>query len=478
MSRMTAGAGVIEVVGAPGTGKSTLASTLTRTRGTRIGPVLPAALRLVGLRALPSVLPAYATRPVREDGRRTLERMLRLVVISGRSPVDEPIVYDQGPAYTAARLRRIGAGAKPGGTWDRWWSTTLDRVAASLDLIVALDAPDAVLAERIEARSKDHAAKGVPPETRARVIEDMRAEIADTVADLVERGVQVVHLDARVSTEEMARRAWEAVTAASSERSVSPRGGDVRGGASAGVVVAVVGCDGSGKSLLARTLVEHLHDVPAEFIYFGSGDGPASFLRRPMKTARDRLLGGKSDPGRTVRARRRYPAAMNAARTVWALALAREKAGKLRRAERERRRGAVVICDRYPQDEVVGRNDGPLLGRWADSDSWWRRRLAEAERRPYREAARSGPDLVLRLGVDIPTASARRPELPLAYLAERIDLVGSLRFPGARCGVVELDGRRPAGDVFVDARSVIDGVRRRASASLPAAAREPIVGDG
>ena len=251
----------------------------------------------------------------------------------------------------------------------------------------------------------------------------------------------------------------------------------MRGDASVGVVVAVVGCDGSGKSLLARTLVEHLHDVPAEFIYFGSGDGPASLLRRPMKTARDRLLGGKSDPARTVRARRRHPAAMNAARAVWALALAREKAGKLRRAERERRRGAVVICDRYPQDEVVGSNDGPLLGRWADSDSWWRRRLAEAERRPYREAARSGPDVVLRLCVDISTASARRPELPSAYLAERIDVVGSLGFPGARCGVVELDGGRPADDVFVDACSVIDGVRRGVSPSSPAVAREAIVGD-
>ena len=223
MSRMKTRVGVVEVVGAPGTGKSTLASALTRTRGTRIGPVLPAGLRLAGVRALPSVFPAYAARPLREGGRRTFERMLRLVVISGCSPEDEPIVYDQGPAYTAARLRGIGAGAKPGGTWDRWWSVTLDRVAASLDLIVALDAPDAVLAERIGARPKDHAAKRVPPATAALVIDDVRAAIADTVADLVERGVQVVNLDARVSTEEMARRTWEAVRAASSERPVSAR---------------------------------------------------------------------------------------------------------------------------------------------------------------------------------------------------------------------------------------------------------------
>jgi hypothetical protein len=244
-----------------------------------------------------------------------------------------------------------------------------------------------------------------------------------------------------------------------------------------GIVVAVVGCDGSGKSLLAHTLTAGLADDRAVFVYFGSGDGPSSLLRRPMKAVRDRLLGGKSDPGRTAHARRRHPAAMGVARAVWALALAREKAGKLRRAERERRRGAVVICDRYPQDEVVGSNDGPLLGAWARSGSWWRRRLSQVERRPYREAAGSGPDVVLRLGVDLATASVRRPELPPTYLAERIALVDGLRFPGARAGVVDIDGRQPIDDVVALARSVIEATRRTGSTSRPAEVSDVVGGD-
>jgi hypothetical protein len=149
--------------------------------------------------------------------------MLRLVVLAERPTGRGPIVLDQGPTYTAARLREAGARALPGGAWDRWWSDALDRVAATLDLIVMLDAPDPVLAARIGERPKEHAAKGVPPTAAARAIDDVRLALEATVADLIDRGVHVVHLDARLPREQVASRGLSAIIAASGDRAAQVR---------------------------------------------------------------------------------------------------------------------------------------------------------------------------------------------------------------------------------------------------------------
>ena len=68
---------------------------------------------------------------------------------------------------------------------------------------------------------------------------------------------------------------------------------------------------------------------------------------------------------------------IEAARVLWALALANEKWRKLRRAMLARSRGLIVICDRYPQTQFPGQNDGPLLWPWLSSPSPIRRALAE-----------------------------------------------------------------------------------------------------
>jgi hypothetical protein len=215
---MTVAPTVIEIVGPPGTGKSTLASALPSAGVTMVGRVPRQGLRRAALRALPGIVPAFLTRTERADARRTFERMLRLVVLSERPTGRGPVVLDQGPTYTAARLRVAGVRARPGGAWDRWWSDTLDRIAATLDLIVMLDAPDAVLVARIDERPKEHAAKGAPPAAAARAIDEVRVALAATVAELVGRGVHVVHIDARMSKELVACRSRSAIIAASGDR--------------------------------------------------------------------------------------------------------------------------------------------------------------------------------------------------------------------------------------------------------------------
>lgn len=239
-----------------------------------------------------------------------------------------------------------------------------------------------------------------------------------------------------------------------------------------GLVLAIVGSDGSGKSTLCRDVTEHLRALgPVDFIYFGSGDGASSWMRWPLVQVR-RLLpesstrrsrGDRSTPlDDSVDGSRQRSRPVAAARVAWALTLAWEKNSKLRSAKRARRDGRIVVCDRFPQAQVAGLMDGPLLNHWMTHRAGLRRAAAGWEARPYRRAEREPPDLVLRLVVDQSHAEQRRPEHDPRDLRRRRELVAGLRFDGATFGVIDLDATMSVEQVRLHALRAIDACRTRA----------------
>jgi thymidylate kinase len=232
-------------------------------------------------------------------------------------------------------------------------------------------------------------------------------------------------------------------------RPLCPRRGLPQGG----LIVAVVGTDGSGKSTLVHQLIG-TYDPKFDTLglYLGSGDGRSSLLRLPLKLVRDLVRPPKRTP--SVASSPHRPPLLSAERAVWALVLAHEKHVKLRHARRARDRGQLVLCDRYPQTQIPGELDGPLLAAWADAP--WRalQLLAGVERRAYDFAACTAPDLVLSLDVDAATAAARRPGLDVAYLERRATFLRSLRW-GPRTRVE-----------IIDATAAPEEVLRRASRTV------------
>jgi thymidylate kinase len=225
-----------------------------------------------------------------------------------------------------------------------------------------------------------------------------------------------------------------------------------RGLPGGGLLVVVIGADGAGKSSIVADLRRWFSpkfDTMA--VYFGSGDGPSSPLRWPMKVLRDQLRGGHGMA--TAAGEHGVGHRPGWAKTLWALALAREKRQRLQRAFDARHRGMLVICDRFPQAQRPGINDGPLLYRW--SGRGVRGRIAGWEARPYALAERFPPDLVVRLQVDQPTAERRRPEHDPDDLAHRRALVAGLAFPDARYGTVEIDATQPYEQVFEAVKAAV-----------------------
>jgi len=233
-----------------------------------------------------------------------------------------------------------------------------------------------------------------------------------------------------------------------------------------GILVALVGCDGAGKSAVANEIVKWLqHKLDVMLIYFGSGDGHSSFVRYPLVVLHRilrRILsstaGHNDSTSRASQFRplfaRMFSGLKGFARIPWALVLAYEKRGNLYKARRARDRGMVVICDRYPQSQIPGFNDGPLLAHWSNHRFWVLRTLSNWERSVYEQAEKNPPDLVIKLQVKPKIALTRKPETGEDEVLRRVKAISDLHYqPPAR--MVTVDANAPLDKVVLKVKQLI-----------------------
>jgi thymidylate kinase len=213
-----------------------------------------------------------------------------------------------------------------------------------------------------------------------------------------------------------------------------------------GVLIAFVGVDGSGKSTQVRQASAWLaSEIDVITKYFGSGDGRASFWFRPLKRVAEAIGSRLREKPRGASHGRvsDRPAGplYSVLFAIWALAVAWDKRVKLISAQRAVSRGFVVVTDRYPQNEIPGYNDGPLLHRLAFAPRW----LIDWERSVYQLAQRTPPDLVLKLHVGAATVARREPDMRPDLIQQRIEWLKRLSCGGAKC--VSIDASAPLAEV-------------------------------
>ena len=214
-----------------------------------------------------------------------------------------------------------------------------------------------------------------------------------------------------------------------------------------GCVVAIVELDGSGKSTVNANIRAWLgSEIDVMPVYFGTGDGRPSLLLRPFKLMLPiltPLLKKKPRSASHGKITTEPPGTLySLLLIVWAAVVARERRGKLIAAHRGASRGLVVVTDRYPQNEIDGFNDGPLLTHLAWAPLWLRRWEAAT----YALARRLPPDLVIKLKVSAKTVKQREPNMDSTVIEDRIEALPRLTFSSSH--VVVINAEQPLADVL------------------------------
>lgn len=218
-----------------------------------------------------------------------------------------------------------------------------------------------------------------------------------------------------------------------------------RSPAQSGMVVALVGPDGVGKSTQVAEMARIFRKkFRCATVYLGSGDGGLTLrqkARRLYRQWRDRRR--EAALWKATRASRSY----SVGSALWALVTAVERYITLLSAKRLAASGAIVISDRWPQNLRPGLLDGPRSS--AQRASRDMVLLRDVERRLYRAMEKHKADLTIHLVSDFETSRSRKPgDIRRRDFERRLSLMREMR-------------RRDPEIRVVDARLPLDEVRRQ-----------------
>lgn len=218
-------------------------------------------------------------------------------------------------------------------------------------------------------------------------------------------------------------------------------------------LIAVIGCDGSGKSTVSEQLLAWVRGYgPAAAAHLGkqSGNIGRALAGLPVVGALiGRMISRKSDSVNGDLDKNRTPGIFPAL-VIGAFTLRRVL--RFRRMLALRRRGLIIVTDRYPQLEFPGAYDGPGLAVAAQGNGIVRW-LARREHAAFEWMTSYRPDLVLRLNVDLETACARKPDHSREALRRKIAATPMLKFNGA--SIVEIDSTQPLAEVLAAAKAAV-----------------------
>jgi hypothetical protein len=183
---------VVELVGVWGAGKSSLVKSLAfRDRSVRAAPPvwsLPKPLLVIGgLQVIATILGLFRT------GQRMLwtesRQLMRLRALYHhldllRRKGSRVVVVEDGPALILSWLRSAAGRSATNGDMPAWWTSVVKRWAETVDVVVFLDAPEGVLAQRVLARPQANPFKGRPAAELSEFLERSRGAYVSVLSEL------------------------------------------------------------------------------------------------------------------------------------------------------------------------------------------------------------------------------------------------------------------------------------------------------
>ena len=204
-----------------------------------------------------------------------------------------------------------------------------------------------------------------------------------------------------------------------------------------GIVITLMGADGSGKSTQVNRLVNILSKkMDVRYIYMGSGNGPSSWHRNILKFAFQIIKRKRKKSKVNKEGSPSTPKFIFS--LIYFISLAIEKRNKLKRLQVFRKKGMICVTDRYPQTQINGYNDGLHLSNWKSSTNLIKKMLSTFEYKCYNLSNNITPDIVIQLIGDIDLLGRRREEMSTAEIKKKQDGIKAIHFDKS-VQVYELD---------------------------------------
>ena len=190
---------LVEMAGLAGVGKSTLSRALCQ-RSERFIIGAEVSLRqkdfiLLAARELPLILLRFI---LQNSGGRwfTWDEIKTLIYLKGAQRIfkrqasgrDVVILLDHGPIFKLATLHAFGPPMLRDRAAGSWWFQMFKQWSDLLDLVVWLDAPEAVLTQRIDGRDQRHAVKGKSESEAAQFLARYRQSFKYVLSSIIGAG--------------------------------------------------------------------------------------------------------------------------------------------------------------------------------------------------------------------------------------------------------------------------------------------------
>ena len=197
--------------------------------------------------------------------------------------------------------------------------------------------------------------------------------------------------------------------------------------ASKGIIIALLGSDGSGKSTQIIQLRKSMSPkIDVDTFYMGSNKGSRSKFRSVLEVFKGKFLKNKNLVQKIVN-------------LLIVFAIAFEKRMRMKKASLIKKSGGFVICDRYPQTKIFGYNDGPLMFKaYSNTENIFLKLLLKLEHNCYSGKGLEKPDLVFKLIANPDTLIARR-NMSLDDVNRKQDGIKILDYPESKVFTIDAD---------------------------------------
>lgn len=206
---------------------------------------------------------------------------------------------------------------------------------------------------------------------------------------------------------------------------------------SEGKIIALIGSDGAGKSTLSKDIVKWL-TFKLDTHYFYLGKYPFIQSYDKVLFSLSSLIHSKSTLSKKLR---------KILGNYYYQILPQKKIDMLHQANKIKEGGSLVICDRFPQNNVFGMHDGPQLQNGIPTEK------SNKELALFKKIEQMEPDMIFKLRVSPEIAAQRKSSHNPTYIKQKCDKLDSISFKNAK--VIEIDANMPYEKVLLKIKNEI-----------------------